>query len=91
MKIAIFTVEIRAGHSPKELEALPFKLTFWGSVFMKHVLKEQPMLLIFLSVCVNEIVTKYQPMFVIFRWACINETRVERTAHVGNFCFGLCS
>jgi len=30
MEIAVVTVEIRTGHSPKESKALPFKLAFWG-------------------------------------------------------------
>ena len=37
MKIAIVTVEIRTGHSPKESKSLPFKLTFWRFVFMQHM------------------------------------------------------
>lgn len=36
MKIAVVTVEIRTGHSPKESKALPFKLMFWGFVMMQH-------------------------------------------------------
>jgi len=65
MEIAVVTVEIRKGHSP-ESKALPFKLTFWGFVFMQHRTKELLMFInfrwgfVFMTHGTNE-----QPVFVI--------------------------
>jgi hypothetical protein len=79
MKIATVTVEIRTGHSPKESKALPFRLTFWGFVFMTHRTKELPMFINFRwEVCVHA--TQNERIAHVHKFSlevCVHDTRNE--------------
>jgi hypothetical protein len=80
MKIAVVTVEVRTGHSPKDSEALPFKVTFWGGcVHATH--NERTAYVYKFSLGVFGFIkhrTKVLPMFITFLWGVVFMTHTTK-------------